>query len=193
MENYVTLFDNLFLPQGLALHMSMVRHIRLFTLWILCVDDETFEVLNNLKLSNVKLLQLSKLETLELLKIKPTRSKGEYCWTLTPFAPRFVFEADPNVKRVTYLDADLCFRKNPKLIFEEFTESGKQVLITDHGYSPEYDQSGTSGQFCVQFMIFNREGGENVRIWWEERCIEWCYARYEEGKFGDQKTGSKVS
>jgi hypothetical protein len=36
-------------------------------------------------------------------------------------------------------------------------------------------------------MVFERQGGESVRSWWEERCIEWCYAKFEEGKFGDQK------
>ena len=36
-------------------------------------------------------------------------------------------------------------------------------------------------------MVFNRNGGELVRKWWEERCLEWCYARFEDGKFGDQK------
>jgi hypothetical protein len=187
MEHYVTLFDSLFLPQGLALHMSMERHVKDYTLWILCVDDEAHGVLTKLKLPNVSLLQLGKLETEELLRVKPTRSNGEYCWTLTPFAPRFVFEADPNVERVTYLDADLWFRKNPKSIFDEFDASGKQVLITDHAYAPEYDQSATSGQYCVQFMTFTRYGGEVVRKWWEVRCIEWCYARFEDGKFGDQK------
>jgi hypothetical protein len=187
MEHYVTLFDSLFLPQGLALHMSMERHVKDYVLWVLSVDDEAYDVLNKLQLPNVRLLKLSQLETKELLQVKPTRSKGEYCWTLTPFAPRFVFEAEQCVERVTYLDADLWFRKHPKPIFDEFDASGKQVLITDHAYAPEYDQSATSGQFCVQFMTFSRHGGEVVRKWWEDRCIEWCYARHEDGKFGDQK------
>jgi hypothetical protein len=187
MEHYVTLFDSLFLPQGIALHTSMERHVKDYTLWILCVDDQAHEILSKLNLPNVRLLQLSKLETADLLTVKPLRTKGEYCWTLTPFAPRFVFEADVNVTRVTYLDADLWFRKNPAAIFREFESSGKQVLITDHAYAPQYDQSATSGQYCVQFMTFNRDGGEIVREWWEERCIEWCYARFENGKFGDQK------
>jgi hypothetical protein len=91
------------------------------------------------------------------------------------------------VERVTYLDADLWFRKHPKPIFDEFEFSGKHVLITDHAYAPAYDQSATSGQYCVQFMTFTRNGGEVVRKWWEEKCVDWCYARYEDGKFGDQK------
>jgi hypothetical protein len=36
-------------------------------------------------------------------------------------------------------------------------------------------------------MTFTRVEGEVVRKWWEERCIEWCFARVEDGKFGDQK------
>lgn len=187
MEHYVTLFNSLFLPQGLSLHRSMERHIKDYVLWILCVDDETHEVLNKLSLNNVRLLKLSDLETAELLAVKPDRTIGEYCWTLTPFAPRFVFESDLTVKRVTYIDADLWFRKHPKQIFDELDASGKQVLITDHAYAPEHDQSATSGQYCVQFMTFTRDGGESVRKWWEERCIEWCFARFEDGKFGDQK------
>jgi hypothetical protein len=187
MEHYVTLFDGVFLPQGLALHMSMERHVKEYRLWILCVDDISHQLLSEQSLPNVRLLQLSQLETVELLGVKPTRTKGEYCWTLTPFAPRFVFEADAGVQRVTYVDADLWFRKDPAPIFREFNASGKSILITDHGYAPEHDNSATSGQYCVQFMTFTRHRGEIVRKWWEDRCIEWCYSRIEDGKFGDQK------
>ena len=187
MEHYVTLFDSLFLPQGLALHMSMERHINNYILWIICVDDQVHEDLSKLNLVNVNLLRLSKLETPELLTVKPSRTKVEYCWTLTPFAPRFVFEADSTAHRVTYIDADLWFRKNPAPIFREFDASGKQVLITDHAYAPENDNSALSGQYCVQFVTFSREGGEVVRKFWQDCCIDWCYARTEVGKFGDQK------
>jgi hypothetical protein len=186
-EHFVTLFDSQYLLHGLALHRSMQRHVKAYTLWVLCVDDKAFDVLSTLQLPNVRLLKLSKLETADLLRVKAIRSTAEYCWTLTPFAPRFVYEADDEVNRVTYIDADLWFLKHPQSIFDEFTVSNKQVLITEHAYAPLYDQASQSGKYCVQFMSFTRYGAEVVRKWWEERCIEWCYAKIEEGKFGDQK------
>ena len=187
MEHYVTLFDSLFLPQGLALHASLERHAGSYTLWVLCVDERAHEVLTTLALPNVRLLRLADWETPELLRVKPGRSRGEYCWTLTPFAPRFVFDADASVRRVTYLDADLWFCAAPAALLREFDASGKFVQITEHAYAPEHDQCQSSGRYCVQFMTFVRDRGETVRSWWADRCIEWCYARLEDGKFGDQK------
>ena len=187
MEHFVTLFNSLFLPQGLALHMSMERYLTNYTLWIICVDEEVQNALQKLNLPNVRLIKLKDFETKELLSVKTKRTIAEYCWTLTPFAPRFVFEVDINVKRVTYIDSDLWFLKDPKAIYEEFDKSGKEVLITEHAFSPEYDQSSKFGRYCVQFIVFNRTKSEIVRKWWEDRCIEWCYAKLEDGKFGDQK------
>jgi hypothetical protein len=187
MEHYVTLFDGLFLPQGLALHASMERHAGIYTLWILCVDDAAHQVLSRLDLPHVRLLRAADCETPELLNVKGGRTRAEYCWTLTPFAPRFVFDADPSVLRVTYLDADMWFCDRPQRLFREFETSGKAVMITEHSYAPEYDHSRTSGRFCVQFMTFDRTRGERVRQWWADRCIEWCFAREEDGKFGDQR------
>lgn len=187
MEHYVTLFDSGFLPQGLALHRSLQQHAGPHTLWVLCMDESAYAVLTRLVLPNMRVLRLSDLETDELSSVKATRTRAEYCWTLTPFAPRFVFDADSLAQRVTYLDADLWLRASPLPLFEELQRSGKSVLITDHAYAPEYDQSHKTGQFCVQFVCFTRDGGEPVLRWWQERCIEWCYARSEPGRFGDQK------
>ena len=187
MKHFVTLFDKLFIPQGLALYLSLERNVLDFSLWILCLDDETFNILSGMKIEKIKLINLSDVENPELISLKADRSKVEYCWTLTPFAPKFVFDEDPSVEQITYLDADLWFRDSPKIVFDEFEKTGKNILITDHYYSPEYDYSDESGQFCVQFIIFNRLGSEVVLDWWQERCKEWCYARFENGKFGDQK------
>jgi len=64
----------------------------------------------------------------------------------------------------------------------------KSVLITEHRYTECYDQSATSGRYCVQFMTFkNNEAGLEVLNWWIDKCIDWCFNHFEDGKFGDQK------
>ncbi|NJM75847.1 MAG: glycosyl transferase [Acaryochloridaceae cyanobacterium RU_4_10] len=187
MEHYITLFDSLFLPQGLSLHSSLERYAGSYTLWVLCMDDEAKFVLEKLNKPNIKTIALSEIETPKLLAVKSARTMGEYCWTLTPLTPKIVFERDPSIQRVTYLDADLYFLKDINPIFQEFETSCKAILMTDHGYAPEHDRSGSHGQFCVQFMSFIRHRSEPVRAWWEEKCVEWCFDRLENGKFGDQK------
>lgn len=187
MEHYITLFDSLFLPQGLALHQSLERHASNYVLWVLCMDESAYSALEKLDLPNLRLLSLKDVETPELLKVKAERAVNEYCWTVTPYTLTFVFDADSEAQRATYLDADTWFMQDPAMILEKFEHSGKSVLITEHAYSPECDESERSGIYCVQFMSFDRDDGEHVRQWWQERCLEWCFNRSEDGKFGDQK------
>ena len=64
----------------------------------------------------------------------------------------------------------------------------KSIFITEHRYTPKHDQTKTSGIYCVQFVTFKSdEFGMRALEWWVDACIEWCYARCENGKFGDQK------
>ena len=188
VEHYVTLFDNNFLPHGLCLHASLQRHGGAHVLWIVCMDDTVERHLKRLALPNVRLIALTEAETKQLRRVKADRTRAEYCWTVTPFAPDFVFSLDPSAQRVTYLDADLFFFASPQPLFAELEASGKDVLITEHAYAPEYENTALSGRFCVQFVTFGRtERAAEVLKWWQARCIEWCYARCEDGKYGDQK------
>lgn len=188
VEHFCTLFDIGYLPQGMALHESLQRHAGDFVLWILCMDREVEEALNILNLPSVRLIPIREVETPELLIAKATRSHGEYCWTLSPFLPSFVFIRDPGIDRVTYLDSDIWLLNSPEPIFEEFEQSGKHILYTEHGYSAEYDQSLVNGRYCVQLLIYkNTQESQRVLKWWGERCLEWCYAHRENGKFGDQR------
>jgi hypothetical protein len=187
MEHFVTLFNSNFLPQGISLYFSMEKHIKNFKLWVLCIDKKCYDILNTINLQNLQPLLLENFETVDLLKAKSNRNFTEYCWTLTPFSFKIVFSLDSNIDRVTYLDADMFFFDSPCLIFKEFEKTGKSVLITKHNYSPFYDYSRESGKYCVQFLIISRVLGEEVRSDWEIKCLDWCYNKFEDGKFGDQK------
>lgn len=186
-ESYITLFDSVFLPQGLALYHSLLINGGEFRLWVLCLDQQCFDFLDSLKLEHLSLLNLTRLETQELLAVKNDRSRAEYCWTLTPWSIQWVFETDITLERVTYLDADTFFLSSPASIFTELDTSGKSFLITEHGYSPHIDQSDSSGRFCVQFVSVSRGRGEQILHWWRDRCLECCSARPYNGLFGDQK------
>lgn len=170
------------------MNKSLSMYVLEYTLWIICVDEVTFNVLTELKIPSIKLIKLGDVEMDRLLKVKSGRTAGEYCWTLTPFTPDFVFDRDIEVKEITYIDADV-FVLNNKInwIYSEFVQSKKSVLITKHAYSPEYDQSALSGIFCVQFVIFKRDESRHIRKDWQDKCIEWCFNKPENGKFGDQK------
>jgi hypothetical protein len=187
VEHYVTLFNQIYLPQGISLYLSMERCISGFKLWVVCADDTTYTVLDKINYPHMELINLSEVVTKELCSVREERTVAEFCWTLTPFAPRFVFEKDPDLKRVTYVDADIWFRKDPAPIFDELDCSNKSVLITDHGYTPNNDRSSTVGQYCVQFIIFNKDTSEPVRSDWERKCLDWCYNKVEDGRFADQK------
>ena len=189
VEHFVTLFDGNFLPAGLALHASLGRHGLPFHLWIICMDELVEEQLSIISLPGVTLLPLREVETEELLGVKPGRNSREYCWTVTPFSFQAVFDRDNSVQRVTYLDADLFFFADPRILLQELDDAKKDVLITEHAFAPEHDRFlATSGRFCVQFLTFQRSvEGARVMRWWQERCLEWCFDIIEEKRFGDQK------
>ncbi len=156
-----------------------------FHLYIFAFDDKSYELLQKLNLDFVTVVSLQEFEDEELLALKDSRSIGEYCWTCTPSVIKYSIQKY-NLESCTYLDADLYFFSNPSCLIKEM--GSKSVLITEHRYTKKYDQSSTSGIYCVQFMTFkNDHNGMNILNWWQKACNEWCYARFENGKFGDQK------
>lgn len=187
-EHFVTLFDQNYLAAGLCLYRSLKQHGGDFVLWVVCMDSATERRLRELSLPEMRLLPLEQVENDELRRVKSDRSVGEYCWTVTPFTPQAVMERDPRARRVTYVDADVYFFSSPKAIFDEMEQADADVLITPHAYSADCDQSANSGIYCVQFVPFrNSPGGREILGSWQQQCLEWCYARLEDGKFGDQK------
>lgn len=164
---------------------SLLKHCSTAKIFVLCMDENCWKILDAQKNASLQLVRLIDFEDEELLKAKLTRSKTEYYWTCTPSLIRYVINSY-SLDDCTYLDADLFFYQSPETALKAM--NSYSVLLTDHFYTKEYDQSKKSGRFCVQFMYFKNDSrGLVVLDWWRERCLEWCYARHEDGKFGDQK------
>jgi hypothetical protein len=191
VENYVTYFDHNFLLQGMALHESLRRQQADSKLWVLCLDEEVEIQLKVLRLVGLRTISLQAIETPELVEAKRNRSRTEYIFTLTPFIFEFVYAQDRAIDRVTYLDADIYFYKNPMLLLQPFIDSNKSVLVTDHAYGPEYSHLAAQyGTFCVQFMTVKKTAvGLYVIRAWQRQCLEDCAIPRHGGKqvFGDQK------
>jgi hypothetical protein len=160
-----------------------------FHLYIFAFDDLTFEILNDLKLACVTTISLQNFETEELKEVKKTRSKAEYCWTCTPSTISYAIDRF-SLPHCTYVDSDLLFYSDPAVLVDEMNLNDKTVLITEHRFSflPGLYEAKRGGRFCVQFVTFTNEM-QSLRVLdkWRLQCIDWCYARYENGRFGDQK------
>lgn len=185
MLTFCTLFDSRYLSRGLALYESLERHCKSFALYIVAFDEIAYSILASLRLSHARIISLQEFEDEELLRVKPTRTRAEYCWTSTSSAILYILERyQPD--HCTYVDADLYFYDDPKVLIDEL--GNDSILITEHRYTPIYDKSKISGKYCVQFITFKRnEEGLTALRWWRDACLEWCYDRIEDGKFGDQK------
>ena len=186
---FCTLFDRNYVSRGLVLHRSLARVCDSFRLWAFCMDEESEHVLRRLKPPQLEIVSLAELEDRdpELLSTKRDRTQVEYCWTATPSICLRTFELDSDATAVTYLDADLMFFSSPQALFDELGDDA--TLIVPHRYAPEHrHKEPTSGTYNVEWLTFRRDAdGLAALQWWHDRCIEWCYFRWEDGKLGDQK------
>lgn len=185
MRVFCTIFNAVYLVRGLALIRSLNRHAPGCRVHVFAMDEQTAGTLESMALPGVSVHRPADFETPELLAVKPTRSIAEYFWTCTPSIVWHCL-ARLGEPECTYVDADVWLLSDPEPLFAEM--GGASVLLTEHRYTARHDQSALSGRFCVQFMRFVADArGLAVLGWWRDRCLEWCFARREDGKFGDQK------
>jgi hypothetical protein len=185
MLNFCTLFDSNYLSRGLALFESLKKTAISFHLYVVAFDEECYAYLRKLNHSELTPISLNDFEDEKLKQVKSERTSAEYCWTCTPSIILYCIKKF-QLPSCTYVDADMIFYENPQILFDELTD--ESIIISEHRYTKDYDVSATHGIYCVQFMYFkNNQTGLNALTWWRDRCIEWCFAYLEDGKFGDQK------
>lgn len=169
---------------------SLHAHCPRSVVWVLCMDDETYAILNALSLPDTHAIALRHVEEANpaLEAVRHERSLLEYYFSCTPFVPAYVFSINPEIDQITYLDADLYFFAAPAAVFAEIGSGS--VAIIPQRVSPVRRPLSVEkiGVYNVSWVTFRRDpNGLTALHWWCERCIEWCYNRYEDGKYGDQK------
>lgn len=188
MYYFCTYFDKNYLPRGLALYNSLRAHCGDFTLWVLCMDHASFEILENLDFSGIRPISLEDFEKndFQLQGAKQNRSIIEYYFTCTPSLPLYVLNNWPEVDIITYLDADLFFFASPSPLFDEIGK--KSIAIIGHRFSPHLRSNEKFGIYNVGWLSFRRDDNSfDCLKWWRQQCITWCYDREENGRFADQK------
>lgn len=188
--NFCTLFDSYYLDKGIALYESLEKVTKDFTLYIFCFDDRSFDILKQLDYPHAVIIHQRVFEDKELLRLKKERSKAEYCWTCTSVIIEYVLDHYP-VENCTYLDADLYFYFNPKVLFDEIKKVHADVVIVEHRFKNDYygkKLERRNGKYCVQFNYFNQtKNSRYILNWWKEKCFEWCYDIPDPTRMGDQK------
>ncbi len=185
--NFCTMFDKNYMAKGLTLYHSLLKQAFPFHLWVLCLDQESYEFIKKMNFDYITPIPLQELEDESLLSIKSTRSTEEYFWTLTPSLPLYILKKNQSLDNIAYLDADMYFYSSPDPLYKEL--GADSIYIIPHRFSPQHkEREKTDGIFNVGMIIFkNDPEGLTCLNWWRERCIEWCYREPENGKMGDQK------
>lgn len=185
---FTTLFNSYYLAKGIALCRSLEKVCDDYHLYIFAFDADTEKILSAMCSSeNVTIISLADLEAYypALREVKQSRGVGEYCWTCKGPSMQYIFDVY-NASNCAYLDSDLYFYQSPECILQGLSDA--DVVLTPHNFYKDYDLSATNGFYCAQYLWFNNtENARKILNWWTDLCIDWCYGKHEQGKFGDQK------
>lgn len=116
----------------------------------------------------------------------------EFNTAVKPFYFSYLFDKNPSVTEIFYLDPDLFFYQNPNLMLSEFQDA--DILLTPNLiYTQAQPSTGElaslrHGMYNLGFLGLRRSE-EALRLisWWKERLIEHCRIDKCWGIFVDQK------
>ena len=188
MHHFGTLFDQNYLSRGLALRHSLRAQKVSFCLYVLCLDERTFDFFQEEQQADTIAIPLAEVENHfpELVLAKANRNWAEYIFTLSPCWPLFLLDRFPDISVITTMDADLYFFSDPSVLLE--TMEFASVLITPHRFSKQNLHLVKNGLYNVSFQVFkNDKVGIACLEKWKVDCLEWCYDYLEGSRFADQK------
>lgn len=191
MINICSLSDRNYLHYLMSLYKSIDRTTSSeFTFYTLCIDDESYQILNSKNLKNMVLVKIKEVEDSEIYRrlyentdYKPLSSENTYCWSLASFFQNYVMETY-NTKDIFYIDADILFYNDIKDIHDFVSQKSIGIMLHRHNEIGSY-----VGAYNVGIIYFkNDDVGRRCIKWWRDVTIDpnnkWAK---EYGTCGDQK------
>lgn len=185
MRHYCTLFDHNYLAKGVVLYESLLEHSsEPFKLHILAMDVSTFWLLQEMDLKHASIMPISAFGSiLGLDALRATRSNAEWFWTCGSQLLSLMMRDDTR-EMSTYLDADICFFSDPKVIFEEI--GSRSLGIVPHRFHErDRPRLAANGEFNVGVVVARHDAiGRACIDRWAAQVRERCSA---EVGCGDQQ------
>lgn len=182
--NFCTILSSQYAVQGLALYQSLQKHNKNFKLWILCMDKEVYNLLAHLNLENTALISVENIMNERLVVLQHQRKLHEFCWTLKPYLLWYLLRNNFTLDSLIYLDADLFFYQDPQLLFQDWGESPGYITKLWMGEK----WANRVGKFSAGIVGIKRnQEGMRVLNTWRKQCRDWCYDKFEPGRWADQK------
>lgn len=183
---YCTIFDDNYLARALALYESLIRVNGQAFFAFFCIDAKSVSLLTSLNLARAIIISHDEFATPDLLKVRPLRSQGEYCWTCKPFALLHLMDLEPKADWVAYVDTDMMFFSNPDMALPG---PNAHYLLSPHRFHLNFSEYEIStGKHNAGYVAARSSTqGKQVMTWWRDRCIENCSVIPTETTFADQK------
>lgn len=155
-----TITDTEHLVQTLALYDSIKKFDIGFRMWICCEDEEAYDALNSLNLSEVYCFEpFNVIEYYHRLIQKDYRASREI---LKARLISLITLNNHCIKSIIYVDCDCYFHQSPKKLFDLMTEASI-LLVQDKTQGNGHNAAGS-----VMGFLRDRDGLDCLFYWVEE-------------------------
>jgi hypothetical protein len=182
MKNICTVSDNNYLIKGLTLYESLKEYSEDFILHYLCIDDASFNTLNQFKNDSLKVWNVEELlkNDADLMNLKNANYQY-FCWSLASYFSNFLMKNFN--ESITYIDSDILLHDNIDVILNEIND--KDIGIFRHRQFA-LSISRPEGHYNVGIVYFkNSDIGKQVLNWWSDAVLHKKYPHLS--TCGDQK------
>jgi hypothetical protein len=185
--NFCTHFSSSYIPQGIALLLSIKKQYPDSKIWVMPLDNMTRLTLTELNIENVLILKID--DAPELFAnfdyFRSVRSFAESVFSIKSQIIEYVMKKSQENEITFYLDAD-TFMFAPFELPANFNEAS--IFLSPHYFTPLSIKSVNSGKYNAGLVGFrNNNFGRAAIRHWIILCKEWCFVVPDSGRYADQK------